>query len=43
MVGTNAHIKGSKARQLLKWSPSGPSLAEDVPVMVKAEAERLKK
>lgn len=42
VLGTNAQIKGSKARELLQWTPQGPSLADDTPVMVKAEAERHK-
>lgn len=43
VLGTNARIKSSKAKDHLKWSVDGPSLAEDVPVMVEAEAKRIKK
>ena len=42
LLGTNAQLKSSRARRDLGWTPSGVSLAEDIPAMVKDEAKRLK-
>jgi len=42
LLGTNAKLKSSRARRDLRWKPSAMSLAEDIPLMVEAEAERLK-
>ncbi|TKX27088.1 hypothetical protein C1H76_0635 [Elsinoe australis] len=36
--GTNAVIKSSRSQDLLDWSPSGPSLQEELPAIVKDEA-----
>ncbi|KAF2794424.1 NAD(P)-binding protein [Melanomma pulvis-pyrius CBS 109.77] len=40
--GTNALLHSSKANSILNWTPSGPSLSEEIPKIVSAEAERLK-
>ena len=40
VLGTDAILSASRAKQALGWSPSEMSLAEDVPRMVKDEAER---
>lgn len=42
VLGTNAKLSSSRAQKFLGWQPSGISLAEDVPLMVKGEAERRK-
>ncbi|KAJ5876184.1 NAD(P)-binding protein [Penicillium soppii] len=35
--GTNARISGDRARQLLGWSPQGPSLEEEIRRAILAE------
>lgn len=42
LLGTNAQLRSSRARRDLGWEPSAMSLAEDIPLMVESEAERLK-
>lgn len=42
LLGTNAQLKSSRARRDLGWKPSAVSLGDDIPLMVKVEAERLK-
>ena len=39
--GTNAQQDSQRARRLLGWSPTGPSLEEDIVETVKVEAQRL--
>lgn len=36
--GTNAQYTASRARELLGWQPQGPSLEEEIPRAVSAEA-----
>ncbi|RAR15963.1 nad(P)-binding protein [Stemphylium lycopersici] len=40
--GTNARTRASKARQVLNWSPSGVSLVDTIPDLVRREAEAWK-
>lgn len=42
LLGTNAQLKSLRARRDLGWEPSAISLTEDIPLMVKGEAARLK-
>ncbi|KAF9894609.1 hypothetical protein FE257_006497 [Aspergillus nanangensis] len=39
--GLNSRGRARRARQLLGWKPSRPSLEEEIPVILKAELERL--
>lgn len=39
--GTNAREQAQRARKLLGWSPTGKSLAEEIPATVQVEQERL--
>lgn len=43
LLGTNAKLKSSRARQELGWKPSQPSLEDDLERLVKDEARRLGK
>lgn len=38
--GTNAQYKATRARELLGWKPSGPSLEEEIPRAILEEASR---
>ncbi|KAI9727383.1 MAG: hypothetical protein M1834_008454 [Cirrosporium novae-zelandiae] len=40
--GLNSRAKAERARLILGWKPSRPSLNEEIPVMVKGEWERLR-
>lgn len=42
IVGTNARTLSERAQKLLGWSAGGPSLEQEIPLAVAAEAERLK-
>ena len=42
VLATNARTKGVRAREQLGWEPTEISLAEEIPQMVKAEAELAK-
>lgn len=39
--GTNAILTSSRAQSQLKWRPSGTSLLDEIPDLIKSEAERL--
>ncbi len=41
VCGTNAILKSSRAQKQLNWSPSGISLLEELPGLVRAEAKSL--
>ena len=41
--GTNAVIKSSRAKSLLDWKPSRPSLADEIPGIVKREGQNQSK
>lgn len=42
IVGTNARTLSKRAQQQLGWNAKGPSLEQEIPITVVAEAERLK-
>jgi hypothetical protein len=39
--GTNARTKASKARHVLGWVPTGPSLQSTIPDLVRQEAANM--
>lgn len=39
--GTNAILSSSRAQAQLKWQPSGASLLDEIPDLIKSEAKRL--
>lgn len=39
--GCNARARGKRAREVLQWQPGGPSLRDEVPAIVAAEALQL--
>ena len=41
--GMNSRGQSRRARELLGWKPSGPSLLEELPEIVRSEWERLQK
>ena len=43
LLGTNARLKSTSARQNLGWKPEQRSLADEIPDMVKEEAKSLAK
>ena len=43
LLGTNARLRSLRARRDLGWSPSAMPLSQDIHIMVRQEAERLKK
>ena len=39
--GANSRSKAVRAKKLLGWDPKGPTLKDEIPAVVKSEAERL--